>query len=576
MASTHRWEYAVPVNGENYNFGSQKNYAYEEESRYSDNTVRKPLGVHTNGNSRSQIRRNDDSDKWNSAKDSGSHLAPRQMLGRMNSDISGTSDGDSFLDYYKGNSESRAGIASGHNSRKHSLAEQNDFEEVDNSAWIHRDKLAKIESRELEEAGLFFGQRPSGSRSNSRSTSRQGRGNDPQIGNGYAEPSPERGPLKEQLRRLPSAEEDLEEDDEQSDHATQISEGIAPEQPHFFHNREIPTTRPGTSRIPLPKKSPNPLSSTFTERDSSLPRSRANSLGNRLEDGIALNKVRGRSQSGASQIMLDEFRTSKRQHDENDSSSTPASPIRSSPTKAKVPSKATPTSGARKNASSRTASAPQKKAPRAGSGPNRESPSKRPVSSSGTPTRPSTSYNRPEGEAPWIATMYKPDPRLPQDQQILPTHAKRMMQEQWEKEGKTGAVYDKDFGLVAPHEFQAPKTPSPELSDEEAQEEPETEAKTEEKQDEGSGGGTWPLAPAMLDTELANHRPSTSGTEHGGYKITPTVQSPLASPRAPQRPVIAGPENTRQPRPPEVIRLPEPPEEKEEKKKGGCACCVVM
>ncbi|KAF2234409.1 hypothetical protein EV356DRAFT_160854 [Viridothelium virens] len=575
MASTRRWEYAVPVNGENYNFGNQKNYAYEEEPRHSDNTVRKPLGAHPNGNLKSQIWRNDDSDKWNSAKDSGSHLAPRQMLGRMNSDISGTSDGDSFLDYYKGNSETRAGIASGYNSRKHSLAEQNDYEDSDNSGWIHRDKLAKIESRELEEAGLLFGQRTSGSRSNSRSTSRQGRGNDSQFGNGYGEPSPERGPLKEQLRRLPSAEEDLEEKDEQPDDTYQTSEEIAPEQPHFFHNRETPTTRPGTSRIPLAKKSPTPLPSSFIERDSPLPRSRANSLGNTLEDSIALSKIRGRSQSGASQIMLDEFGVSKKQLDENDTSSTPASPVRSSPTKAKVPNKATPTSGARKNASSRTASAPQKKAPRVGSGPNRESPSKRPVSSSGTPARPSTSHNRPEGEAPWIATMYKPDPRLPQDQQILPTHAKRMMQEQWEKEGKTGAVYDKDFGLVAPHQFPPPKTPSPEVPDEEAQDEAQLEENVEEKQDDGSGG-TWPLAPAKLDTELANHRPSTSGTEHGGYKITPTVQSPLASPRAQQRPVIASPENTRQPRPPEVIRLPDPPEEKEEKKKGGCACCIVM
>lgn len=54
---------------------------------------------------------------------------------------------------------------------------------------------------------------------------------------------------------------------------------------------------------------------------------------------------------------------------------------------------------------------------------------------SDTPRRPSTSngprqpINRPEGDAPWIATMFKPDPMLPQDQQILPTHAKRLAME---------------------------------------------------------------------------------------------------------------------------------------------------
>lgn len=52
----------------------------------------------------------------------------------------------------------------------------------------------------------------------------------------------------------------------------------------------------------------------------------------------------------------------------------------------------------------------------------------RPKSRAGLETRPPTAVNRPEGEPPWLATMYKPDPRLPPDQQLLPTHAKRMQQ----------------------------------------------------------------------------------------------------------------------------------------------------
>jgi len=39
---------------------------------------------------------------------------------------------------------------------------------------------------------------------------------------------------------------------------------------------------------------------------------------------------------------------------------------------------------------------------------------------------------RPEGDAPWLAEMYKPDPRLPQEEQIIPTHAKRLAREKEE------------------------------------------------------------------------------------------------------------------------------------------------
>ena len=483
----------------------------------------------------------------------------------MKSDVSATSEEDSFLDYYKGKNGGRNGIGSGYSSRKHSRAESNEFEDTDNSAWIHRDKLAKIESRELQEAGLQIGRHTSASRSSSGSTSRRGRVSDQQLENGYIEGSPERGIGRDQIGRLPLAEEEQSEEDERINSEPQTPEEATKEQFQFFHNRETPAVRPSTSRIPLPKNSPLPLPSSHIERDSPLPRSRNNSLGNNLEDGIALNKIRGRSRSGASQVMLDDFNTLGRRPSETADAGISASPTRTSPSKAKVPNKMTPISGARKTNNNRAASAPQKKQQRAGSIPNRDSPVKRPVSS-GTPSRPPTSHNRPEGEAPWIATMYKPDPRLPQDQQILPTHAKRMMQEQWEKEGKAGALYDKDFRLVNPHEFTPPRNSTTQ------DEKPENERQTHEKVDEKR---TWPLAPTKLDPETPSHRPSTSGTEHGGYKITPTVQSPLTSPSIQQRTPGASSEN---PRPPEVIRVPDPHEEKEEneKKKSGCACCVVM
>jgi hypothetical protein len=56
------------------------------------------------------------------------------------------------------------------------------------------------------------------------------------------------------------------------------------------------------------------------------------------------------------------------------------------------------------------------------------SASRRPGSSSGHRQRPSTGHYSPEGDPPWMASMYKPDPRTPPDEQILPTHAKLMLQ----------------------------------------------------------------------------------------------------------------------------------------------------
>ena len=517
----------------------------------------------------------------------------------MNSEYSGTSDGDSFLDYYKGKTDGRNGVGSGPNSRKHSLSEHTSFDDLDDSGWIHRDKLAKIESRELEEAGLRYGRHTSGSRSNSRSTSRRRRENETHIENGYSEVLPEHATGRDQLRILPSSEEDFTEEEDHIRHKQHTPRDIAAEPAQSFQNRETSAARPGTSRIPLPKNSAAPVPSAHIERDLPLTRSRNNSLGNSLEDAVAISKIRARSQSGASQGILGDSYYSNKQQYENAVIDGSASPPRSSPSKAKVPTKATPTSGARKTTGTRATSTPQKKQ-RAGSTPNRDSPSKRPVSS-GTPSRPSTSYNRPEGEAPWIATMYKPDPRLPPDQQMLPTHAKRMMQEQWEKEGKTGALYDKDFRLLTPHEFVPPKSPSPH-NDPSIDDEDDDQPTSIDGEPQGHSPQipqpAWPLATKKLEADVPSNRPSTSGTEHGGYRITPTVQSPPLSPsvqqqhqqqhqqqqqkqqQQQQRSMGSGGENTRQSemtRAPRVTRMPEAPEEKEEvKKKGACACCVIM
>ena len=61
-----------------------------------------------------------------------------------------------------------------------------------------------------------------------------------------------------------------------------------------------------------------------------------------------------------------------------------------------------------------------------------------------------------EGEPPWMVSAFRPDPRLPPEQQLLPTVAKRLQQEKWEREGKVGNVYDKEFRPLTDEGFLEP------------------------------------------------------------------------------------------------------------------------
>lgn len=216
--------------------------------------------------------------------------------------------------------------------------------------------------------------------------------------------------------------------------------------------------------------------------------------------------------------------------------------------KAKTPGKPSATSGARKasttktQAKNRTASATSTKRP----------------GTSGGISRPVTA--RPEGEAPWIATMYKPDPRLPPDQQIIPTHAKRMQQEQWENQGRPGSMYDKDFRQLNDEDM-ADKRLS-QLNPIDIENARET--------------GEWPLpSPTKLEHSEAplekvdTNRAKSPVVEQGAYKLTPTIPQGVRSPS----PKLAPPIAPAQPKP-ATTRLPEPKEE-EVKEKKGC-CCIVM
>lgn len=425
---------------------------------------------------------------------------------------------------------------------------------VEDDYWIHRDKLAEIESRELEQAGFTV---PRVSRSTSKlKESEQDVENieppaDEEVnyaehnGTGYYDVHEDK---RQRLDSPTGAEQPVYgQREEPHDWDLRMPAETATERRHEDQHQQH-VLRPSTSKIPLAKISPAPVPNTYVERDSPAPRSRTSSGAYALNgEGIAFKgHHRARSGSVGSQVLLDDYPNGGGGRTPSRPGTAEAASPQGSPAKAKSPTKAAPMSAARNVSGARAASTARSRDTSA----QRNVSSPRPGTSSGL-KRPTTA--RPEGEAPWIATMFKPDPRLPPDQQMLPTHAKRMAQEQWEKEGKPSQMYDRDFRPLS-GEFVNPP------------EQKTTELEVPEKDQPGQ----WPLPSPSTSTG----RPGTSGTEHGGYKITPTIQSPQIPPQSPgirpngTSPVAASP------KPVERIRMQEPKED--EKKKGGCGCCVVM
>lgn len=432
---------------------------------------------------------------------------------------------------------------------------------VDDSAWIHRDKLAQIEIQEMEEAGIYvrpsrrsMSADPHTSRRSSRSVSRS---RVPISESPPDEPLPNGGYIAgydayedKPLPRTPAAQEGDRDFDPDVDTEFRTPEEIAAENGAVRNQ----TVRPGTSRIPISKASPVPVPSNMKGRESPLPRSRHGSgAGSGNWDDMQYAR-RARSSSIGSQAILDE-----------DAAHHTAT-LSGSPPKSRVPTKATPKSGARKGSVPNEASRP-------GSSYSRDrkpnltptSTAQRPGSRSGAAAkigRPSTSHQHtPEGDPPWMDSMYKPDPRLPPDQQMLPTHAKRMMQEQWEKEGKSGTTYDRDLNLLTDKELPQPKLqanmpPIDPLNQERTYSPIASSPRKASPQIPSSATqGRAPPTPPPPPSP----RPSTSG----GLRLTPKIVN------TPQMPGLASS--------PMATRVPVLDEKEEaQAKKGRCACCVVM
>jgi hypothetical protein len=155
--------------------------------------------------------------------------------------------------------------------------------------------------------------------------------------------------------------------------------------------------------------------------------------------------------------------------------------------------------------------------------------------------------------------MYKPDPRLPPDQQIIPTHAKRMQQEQWESEGRVGSMYDTDFRLLNTEEMNGQRL---------SQVDPIALERERERE-----SGQWPLStpekhPSPSDEKADPVADKSPVVEKSQFKLTPTIPQGPRVPSPKPGSIKRAPSEK-----PNTTRLPEPTEDIPEKKG---KCCIVM
>lgn len=431
--------------------------------------------------------------------------------------------------------------------------------QVDDSAWIHRDKLAQIEIQEMEEAGIPVRQSrrsmsadPEGShRRSSRSMSRSGSRrpishdqNEIVHDEDYAAAYPGQHELDRVRASTISAAAVGDMDGADIDNRS-------PDEPSTGQSHQRHVLRPSTSRIPI--ATPNMTTSNTLGRDSpNDTRSRSGS-GAWSSKWDEIRKEKGRSNSISSNVLLDDAENER--ITPPSSANKPSSADDNSPPKARVPKKRSP-SGRRPS--------------RPGSSHGNKAGARTP---SATGRRPGSSSGQkyPEGEPPWLSTMYKPDPRLPPDQQMLPTHAKRMMQEQWEKEGKTGSIYDRQFNLLNDEQPGKPQPDVPTTPSEGANGPVSSNSVpaplTVFPPPTTNGNNAWSptsKGDARSDgkSDSGSPRPGTSG----GYRITPTIPDTPAIERPAQSPI-----KTETP----IPRIPDLDEKDEAKPKKAC-CCVMM
>ena len=447
-----------------------------------------------------------------------------------------------------------------------------DDEDLEQSRWIHRDKLAIIESHEMQEAGIQLPPQQKRLATKSKPPS------DPVQSQGTVSmPAQEAEALPAIEQRKRRTRSPIRQDEDGDETLVNEFDLRTPEEIAADNDQDGNSSTPyrqqdlrkTSSRIPLPRSSPMPIPQGHIERDTPLPRKRgASGTWTGEESGIAYNRMRSRGNSVGSQVLLD---------DPDASYYTPAPASRpgsgGSPTTARVISNKSTATHIRKP--SITASPPTiHQKPRQSSvtpSPRTPSSTQRPKSRSGLEPRPPTAINRPEGDAPWLATMYKPDPRLPPDQQILPTHAKRLQQEQWERarkdsdprrlDGRVSPQPSRDFSPLAEHTVNGLQPSSRDADEKVLQER----------------GSEWPLTVATPNI----HKPSSS--PQAPDENQRALYSPMPRAKQAENPVGHVPPHQQALDPFEKERLARAADEekgglgKEEgKREKGCGCCIVM
>ncbi|KAL6713274.1 hypothetical protein ACLMJK_008739 [Lecanora helva] len=586
------WDFSEPVQAQNKSSNTQR-FAQNQESSQSfafnppshPKTPPRSDFTVSNGASSGQLKSEETFDP--------SYLSPKRSLRPGFSESRSGSEADSLLDLY-GHSRS-LGERSAANSMDRDRGQPQeevflDDEDPEHSRWIHRDKLAMIESRELRTAGVEL-PRPQTS-SSSRSKSRRKPSQDiPSVPN-LEQDAISHGERKKRRTHSPIRQDNNDETFVNEDFDLRTPEEIAAEREEPNVSSDVyrqPDLRKSSSRIPLPRSSPMPIPQEHIERDTPLPRKRGAS-GNWTgeENGISYNRMRSRGNSVGSQVLLDDADTTY-------NTPTPASrPVsRDSPIKSRLPS-GKPTHSRKPSLNTNTAPNPPPKSRQASAStpsPRTPSSTQRPKSRSGLEPRPSTAVNRPEGDPPWLATMYKPDPRLPPDQQLLPTHAKRLQQEQWAQAQKDS---DQRRGVENKAEPQLPREFSPLAEHTVNGLQPSSREADEKTLQDNKPQSQWPLGVASSkspqksmqkgnrDASPITALPDVS-VPHGGYSAIPRVKQQGESPVSPL-PMGMGSGGGQRPLDPfEKERLAreggdveKEEKEKENKKEKGCGCCIVM
>ncbi|EEP82696.1 predicted protein [Uncinocarpus reesii 1704] len=556
--SQRPWDQSVPNGQDSANvFPSKSRTSHDSTATYSKYSQRHNTTPHAvNGTSRS--RTSSRSGSMHGYLHEQGYLAPHRVdtLSRKDHSLSRNgSDAESLLDLYGRDSANRStsSVMDSVDRKPENKPHYEAIEDPNESHWIHRDKLAKIESEELQQFGikirdpLLMRHRSGGGRGRSRESqsiatngARDRSSSSPII--------PER--TEEQISP-PAPIEDSPQEDEGGPVVfddPRLPEEIAADPHEDGRGSKIyrmPGLRKSSSRIPVLTSSPHPIPPGYLERDSPLQRPRNNTATSGDEEGLSLPKTRRPSVSAPRMLQTPEPELESTPPKNTEAIDT-SEQLQGSPSKSKQPAKPASAATSRKtssNTETRKASGTHKKTSPSNS--HGGSVSQRPSTRAGE-RRPGTAINRPEGDPPWLATMYKPDPRLPPEQQLIPTHAKKLQQELWEKEGRIPSAYDKNFAPLSIQNEE--KTPS--FS-------PEPEVPQEEFTLPGLAS-----SPPPNDAAKANQT-GAAGTDRTSHHTSPSAvhsrPAPTFTPSISVKPA------------PSPMQVDAPA-----KKEKGCSCCVIM